>query len=201
MVFNKNMYNSTMNLEKEVLVTSQYKEYIKLLIQKYEKDLEDNLLIISETRSQGDLKENSAYHQARDYHDQIENDIETSQQYLLKKEYADKDILHKDYIDFGASFKIEVGGKSCNYLMLDDPESNFEKNIISRQSPIGQLFLGKKYNDIMKFPNHVLNYPIKINRGKIERGTEPEELIIKEIKYINLNNIYDGVIKDLKDII
>lgn len=179
-------------------VTSKFKEYIKLLINKYEKDKAITLIDISDARSQGDLKENSAYHQARDRYEQIDNNIKTSESYLLYKEYSSSDINNKDYIDFGATFTIEIDDKKCTYLILDDPESNFDKNIISRQSPIGRLFINKRVGDIIMFPNNILNYAVKINRGQISKNliAKTSKLVIKDIKYNNLDNLYDDIMKD-----
>lgn len=191
-----------MNLNINKIVTQNYKKYLRLLIQKAELDIDENLKIIADTRSQGDLKENSAYHEARNQHRDLENKLLEYSENMSLTEY---NVVNKDYIDFGALFTIiDINKNTCKYLLLDDIEAEYEKNIISRQSPIGQIFLFKKVNEVIEFPNEDLNYSIKINKNRIEKiigSHNTTELTIISIEYLDLNYLYDDKIKDLKSIV
>lgn len=183
------------------ITTKEYKQYLQLQIQKYEIDMAENLKIIADARSQGDLKENAGYHQARDDHRQLE-DLMLSCQTLLNNSstYIFDENNKKAHIDFGAYFTIELNDKSCEYLLLDDAEAIYEKNIISLKSPLGQLFLNKKVNDIIEFPNEILNYSIRINKNRIERliNGDAQNIIIKKITYKSLEHLYSKNITEIE---
>lgn len=105
--------------------------------------------LIAEAAAFGDLKENAAYHDARDKMAflrmrvaELEGAI--NEAVTIEKEETDK-------IQTGSEIKILFGEKEENFHIVAPSESNILKNKISYQSPLGQKLIGKKIGEEFYF--------------------------------------------------
>ena len=120
--------------------------------------------LISEAAAFGDLKENSAYHEARNMKsfllgriEQIENAISDA-------------IIHKkketDGIQIGSEVKIIFNGKEEKYQIVAPTEADILKNKMSYQSPLGQKLMGKRVSDAFDFEINGKKIKVKVLKVK-----------------------------------
>ncbi len=109
------------------------------------------------TRQEGDLAENSAYHQLRETIILVASQIDDIGQKLVHVEIAEKN--NNGVVEVGSELVVEVNGQVKNLQIVGNGESNPLKGKISYQSPIGAGLLGKKRKAVIK---------IKTPRGTIE---------------------------------
>jgi transcription elongation factor GreA len=105
--------------------------------------------LIAEAAAFGDLKENAAYHDARDKMAflrmrvaELEGAI--NEAVVVEKEEADK-------IQVGSNIIILFDGKEENFHIVAPGEANILKNKISYQSPLGQKLVGRKIGEEFNF--------------------------------------------------
>jgi len=113
------------------------------------KDMPETKKLIAEARAFGDLKENAAYHDARDKMaflmgraEQLEGAINEA----VIKEKSDE-----NKIELGSTIKIDFGGQVQEYEIVAPTAADIFKNKISYQSPLGKELMGKKVGDVFKF--------------------------------------------------
>ena len=105
------------------------------------KELKRITKLIAEAASFGDLKENSAYHDARNTKSfllgriqQLQNAI--NEAIVQKKSGTDK-------IQVGSNIAVILEGKRENYQIVAPAEADILKSKISYQSPLGQKLMGQ----------------------------------------------------------
>jgi len=105
--------------------------------------------LIAEAAAFGDLKENAAYHDARDKMaflrmriKELENAINEA---VVKEKSGD------DKIEIGSEITILFGNEKQKYKIVAPAEADILKNKISYKSPLGQHLLGKKKGDKFYF--------------------------------------------------
>ncbi len=116
--------------------------------------------LISEAAAFGDLKENAAYHDARNMKsfllgriEQLENAINDSI-VVEKKEGGN--------VQVGSEVKILFDGKEENYNIVGPTEANILKNKVSYQSPMGSKLIGKKSGDNFIYEINGKNIKVQI---------------------------------------
>ncbi len=109
------------------LKTTKNKEIIKL---------------ISEAAAFGDLKENAAYHDARDKMAFLRMRIKELEEAINDAIIIDKSETGK--VQIGSEVAILFDGKEEKYHIVAPVEANILKNKISYQSPLGQKLIGQK---------------------------------------------------------
>ena len=98
--------------------------------------------LIKEAAAFGDLKENSAYHEARNMKSFLLGMIEQ-----LENAVNDSVIVEKKEggaVQVGSEISIVFDGKEQTYKITAPSESDILKNRLSYQSPLGQQLMGKK---------------------------------------------------------
>lgn len=98
--------------------------------------------LIAEAAAFGDLKENSAYHDARDKMSFLRMRIKELEGAINEAVVKEKDGTNN--IQIGSQVKILFDGKEENYEIVAPSEANILKNKISYQSPLGQILIGKE---------------------------------------------------------
>lgn len=98
--------------------------------------------LIAEAAAFGDLKENSAYHDARDKMSFLRMRIKELEGAINEAIVRENDGSNK--IQTGSKIKILFDGKEENYEVVAPTEANILKNKISYQSPLGQALMGKE---------------------------------------------------------
>ena len=120
--------------ELHYLKTTKNKEIVKL---------------IAEAAAFGDLKENSAYHDARDKMSFLRMRIAELEGAINEAVVKEKN--ETDGIQIGSEIIILFDGEKQNYQMVAPSEANILQNKISYQSPLGQRLMGKKAGDEFDF--------------------------------------------------
>lgn len=116
---------------------------------------------IKEAREEGDLRENSGYHAARERLGLLEARISYIESRMPQFSVIDLATLGGDKAIFGATVEIEDvdTGERKRYTLLGPDEAEPSRGSISILSPVGQALLGKETGDEI-----VVNAP----RGKIQ---------------------------------
>lgn len=124
------------------------------------KEMRRIVKLISEAAAFGDLKENSAYHEARNMKsfllgriEQLENAINDAVVHEKKETGG---------IQIGSEIKILFGGSEENYSVVSSTEADILKNKISYQAPLGQKLMGKVKGDAFDFEINDKKIKVKI---------------------------------------
>lgn len=125
---------------------NKLKEELELLKGPKRRELASRL---KEAISFGDLKENAAYHEAKDDQAFLEGRIIELENIIRSSSTSFKE--QSDYnIVVGSSVVVESNGSQTTYTIVNSVEANPLENKISVDSPIGQILLNKKVGDICK---------------------------------------------------
>lgn len=114
--------------------------------------------LIAEAASFGDLKENSAYHDARNMKSFLLGRIEQLESAINEAVIVEKKEDGK--IQVGSEVLISFAGKDEKYHIVAPSEADILKNKISYQSPLGVQLMGKKVSD--EFHYEINNKKIKV---------------------------------------
>ena len=120
--------------------------------------------LIAEAASFGDLKENAAYHDARDKMAFLRMRIKELEGAINEAIIQEKTETGK--IQIGSEIEILFDGKKEKYSVVAPAEANILKNKISYQSPLGQKLIGKKAGDEFDFTVGTKNVKIKVTEIK-----------------------------------
>jgi transcription elongation factor GreA len=129
--------------ELHYLKTTKNKEIVKL---------------IAEAAAFGDLKENSAYHDARDKMSFLRMRIAELEGAINEAVIKEKE--GTDIVQTGSDVVISFGADKQTYQIVAPSEANILQNKISYQSPLGQQLIGKKAGE--EFTFHVNDKKIKV---------------------------------------
>ncbi len=123
------------------------------------KEMRRIVRLIAEAAAFGDLKENSAYHEARNMKsfllgriEQLENAINDAVVYEKKD---------SDKVQIGSAVTILLDGREEKYEIVAPGEANILKNKMSYQSPLGQQLMNRKVGD-------EFNYEIRDKKMKVK---------------------------------
>ncbi len=98
--------------------------------------------LIAEAAAFGDLKENAAYHDARDKMSFLRMRVAELEGAINEAVVVEK--KETDKIQVGSKIKILFAGKEENFHIVAPGESDVLKNKISYQSPLGQKLIGQR---------------------------------------------------------
>ena len=105
--------------------------------------------IIDEARAQGDLKENAEYHAAKDEQGLMEARIAELTDVVGRAQVVDPSTLAHARISFGSTVELvdQNTDEELTYTIVGRQESNPSKGLISIQSPMAKVLLGKEEGD------------------------------------------------------
>jgi len=105
--------------------------------------------IIDEARAQGDLKENAEYHAAKDEQGHMEARIAELTDVVGRAQIVDPSALTHERISFGSTVELvdQTTDEEVTYTIVGGQESNPSKGLISFQSPLAKVLLGKEEGD------------------------------------------------------
>ncbi len=105
--------------------------------------------VIDEARAQGDLKENAEYHAAKDEQGLMEARIAELTDVVGRAHVIDPSTLAHKRISFGTTVELseQETGEELTYTIVGGQESNPGKGLISIQSPMAKMILGKEEGD------------------------------------------------------
>ena len=119
---------------------------------------------IGEAREHGDLKENSAYHEAKKEQGLNEARIVEMEEQLQNAHIIDRQKGPKDKVVLGATVKLRNldSKEEMEYTIVSELESDIFQNKISNSSPLGSTIINQKVNSIVKFeaPMGLVRYKI-----------------------------------------
>jgi transcription elongation factor GreA len=131
--------------ELHYLKTTKNKEIVKL---------------IAEAAAFGDLKENSAYHDARDKMSFLRMRIAELEGAINEAVIKEKELTDK--VQTNSEIVISFDGEEQKYQVVAPSEANILQNKISYQSPLGQQLLGKKTGDEFNFIGGTKQVKVKV---------------------------------------
>ena len=106
-------------------------------------------LIIDEARAQGDLKENAEYHAAKDEQGLMEARIIELTDVVGRAQVVEPSTLAHERISFGSTVQLteQNTDEELTYTIVGGQESNPTKGLISIQSPMARILIGKEEGD------------------------------------------------------
>ena len=105
--------------------------------------------IIDEARAQGDLKENAEYHAAKDEQGLMEARITELTDVVGRAQVIEPSTLAHERISFGSTVELidQESDEEVRYTIVGGQESNPGKGLISINSPMAKVLLGKEEGD------------------------------------------------------
>lgn len=101
--------------------------------------------LIAEAAAFGDLKENAAYHDARNAKSYLLGRIEQLENAINEAVIVEK--KEGGAVQVGSDVEILFDGKKEKYSIVGPTEANILKNKVSYQSPLGKQLIGKKVGE------------------------------------------------------
>ncbi|MFK5975730.1 MAG: transcription elongation factor GreA [Sulfurovum sp.] len=115
------------------------------------KSVERNAIaeIIDEARAQGDLKENAEYHAAKERQGLMEARITELTDVVGRAQVVEPANSAHQRISFGSTVDLidQDSDKEICYTIVGGQESNPSKGLISIQSPMARILIGKEEGD------------------------------------------------------
>jgi transcription elongation factor GreA len=126
------------------------------------KNVLDLALMIEKAREHGDLKENGEYHAAKDA--QGLNAARVRELESLLKNATIVKSATGDTVEIGTIVEIMIEGddESTTYLVGSIEEHHEEYDVLSIESPMGQVILGSKPGDKVKFEGPRSTFNVEI---------------------------------------
>jgi len=120
---------------------------------------------IGEAREHGDLKENSAYHTAKDEQGLNEMRIREYEAKLENAEIVEKDDkTASGVVTLGSTVRIKAldTGQEFEYMIVSDDEADVLEDKISTDSPIGGALVNEKVGTVVEveIPRGLVKYKI-----------------------------------------
>ncbi len=105
--------------------------------------------IIDEARAQGDLKENAEYHAAKDKQGLMEARISDLTDVVGRAQVVDPSTLAHTRVSFGSTVQLtdQNTDEEISYTIVGGQESRPAKGLISIQSPMARILIGKEEGD------------------------------------------------------
>ncbi len=113
-------------------------------------------------RELGDLRENEAYHSARNKLAMIKGRIEELELILENAKIVDKP-MNNGVVGLGSSIDVSINGKRYKYVLVSEQEADLANGKISAESPIGKALMGAKVGEDVKFeaPSGTIVYKVE----------------------------------------
>jgi transcription elongation factor GreA len=146
-------------------MTKENYEKIREKLEEFKKRRAKISKSIGEAREHGDLKENSAYHAAKDEQGLNEMRIKELETKLANATIIEKDQLPKgDVVTLGSTVKIKAldTGQEYEYTLVSEMDADVLANKISTDSPVGEAILNRKKGEVVEveIPRGLVKYKI-----------------------------------------
>ncbi|MEA2046959.1 MAG: transcription elongation factor GreA [Campylobacterota bacterium] len=121
--------------------------------------------VIDEARELGDLKENAEYHAAKDKQGLMEARIAELTDVVGRAQVVDPSTLAHERVSFGSTVQLvdQDTDEEVHYTIVGGQESRPEKGLISIQSPMARVLIGKEEGDevTLALPNGKKTFDIE----------------------------------------
>ena len=136
-------------MQKEPMLRITFDRLLKELDQLKNEERGRIAKIIDEARELGDLKENAEYHAAKDKQGLMEARINEVGDLVGRAQVVDPSTLQHERISFGSTVTLTdlATDEEITYTIVGGQESNPERGLISIQSPLARILLGKEEGD------------------------------------------------------
>lgn len=136
-------------MQKEPMLRETFEKLSRELEQLKNEERGKIAKIIDEARALGDLKENAEYHAAKERQGLMEARILDLGDLIGRAQVVDPSTLPHQRVSFGSSVTLTdtETGEELVYTIVGSQESNPEQGLISIQSPLAKLLLGKEEGD------------------------------------------------------
>ena len=136
-------------MQKEPMLEVTYKKLSVELEQLKTHERGNIAAIIDEARAQGDLKENAEYHAAKDEQGLMEARIAELTDIVGRAQVVDPSTLAHERVSFGSTVELsdQDTDEVVTYTIVGGQESNPSSGLISFQSPLAKVLLGKEEGD------------------------------------------------------
>lgn len=101
---------------------------------------------LANARSQGDLSENSDYHNAKDELEFLDGRISELED-VLKNAVVVHDVSGKNGVSVGTKVTVKINGNEKTYNIVGEWEADPAKLKISHASPLGEALMNRKIGD------------------------------------------------------
>lgn len=105
---------------------------------------------IEEARAEGDLKENGAYHAAKDEQGEIESRIRRLE-HLLRTAVVGETPPDDGVVEPGMLVEATVAGKLLTFLLGNREMADEGLTVYSESSPLGEAIIGKKQGEATSY--------------------------------------------------
>ncbi|HEY9287524.1 MAG TPA: transcription elongation factor GreA [Candidatus Dormibacteraeota bacterium] len=105
---------------------------------------------VANARSQGDLSENFAYHDARQHLGMLDGRIQTIENSLRRAQVVE-DSGDQDVVRMGSTVVIKDEFGESTYQVVGPTEGNMAKGLLSVASPLGKVIVDKRSGDTVTF--------------------------------------------------
>lgn len=136
-------------MQKEPMLQATY-EKLSVELQQLKNDERGKIAkIIDEARALGDLKENAEYHAAKERQGLMEARIIELGDLLSRAQVVDPSTLPHERISFGSTVTLTdmQNDEEVTYTIVGGQESSPDQGLISIQSPLARMLLGKEEGD------------------------------------------------------
>ncbi|TMF14900.1 MAG: transcription elongation factor GreA [Chloroflexi bacterium] len=107
---------------------------------------------VAAARSQGDLSENFAYHDARQHLGMLDGRIQTIEATLARAQVVEERDT-KDVARIGSTVVVKDEFGESTYQLVGPTEGNMARGLISTASPLGGALLDRRAGDTVTFPS------------------------------------------------
>ncbi len=132
------------------LISKKKYEELKKELERLEgEEMKKISLSLKAAKEQGDLSENAAYAQAREDERMLLRRISELKRVLKTSKIVSESQSKTKFsgIQFGSRVKLKIGGKIQEFKIVGREESNPKEGLISNESPLGRVLIGKKPKD------------------------------------------------------
>ncbi|MFA6005304.1 MAG: transcription elongation factor GreA [Patescibacteria group bacterium] len=126
----------------DILLTKEGKEKLEKEMADLRMNRPKILEDLQRARSQGDLRENAAYHAARENLSNTDRRIVTLELTLRNSTVVEKS--NSDDVQIGSKVTLDLEGKTMSYEIVGEAEGDIKAGKITHKSPLAQKLLGKK---------------------------------------------------------
>ncbi len=145
------------------ILTQQGQQQLKDELEELQKNIRpETLRQMREARELGDLKENGAYHAARNKLAMVQGRIDDLEQ-ILQNSTLQNQASVAGIVQVGSSISITVNGMERTFMLVSEHEADLDKDKVSVESPLGQVLLGASIGQKVEFeaPAGKVIYEIK----------------------------------------